>query len=126
MLTSTAWLIVDGVQELGSLRLFPERQGVDALVAGGEKWLLSPDTGAGLIYTSDEFLEEAKPITGLLNNEPPTGSWSAWWGLPEKNPWGELKPAKDGRKLDFRGGPPYMTMVAFRASLKLINEIGIE
>jgi len=120
------WLIVDGVQELGSLRLFPRDAGVDALVAGGEKWLLSPNTGSGIVYASNEFLEEAKPITGLLNHEPPTGSWAEWWGLPEKNPWGELKPAKGIRKLDFGGGPPYMTMAAFRASLKLINEIGID
>ncbi|QDA30754.1 aminotransferase class V-fold PLP-dependent enzyme [Thermococcus indicus] len=121
-----AWLIVDAVQHLGAMRLFPEKEGVDALSAGGEKWLLSPDTGAGLIYVSDELLEGAKPITGLLNNEPPTGEWSNWWGLPEKNPWGELEPARGVKKLDFGGGPPYLMASAFLASLKLINEIGIE
>ncbi|ASA76923.1 aminotransferase class V-fold PLP-dependent enzyme [Thermococcus sp. 5-4] len=121
-----AWLIVDAVQHLGALRLFPEKEGVDALSAGGEKWLISPDTGAGLIYVSDELLEKVKPITGLLNNEPPTGEWGSWWGLPEKDPWGELKPARGVKKLDFGGGPPYLIAAAFRASLRLINEIGIE
>ncbi|NJE30532.1 aminotransferase class V-fold PLP-dependent enzyme [Thermococcus sp. 18S1] len=121
-----AWLIVDAVQHLGAMRLFPEKEGVDALSAGGEKWLLSPDTGAGLIYVSDELLEEAKPITGLLNNEPPTGEWGPWWGLPEKDPWGELKPARGVKKLDFGGGPPYLVAAAFTASLRLVNEIGIE
>jgi len=121
-----AWLIVDAVQHLGALRLFPEKEDVDALSAGGEKWLLSPDTGAGLIYVSDELLEEARPIRGLLNNEPPTGEWGNWWGLPEKDPWGELKPARGIKKLDFGGGPPYLVAAAFRASLRLINEIGIE
>jgi len=121
-----AWLIVDAVQHLGSLRLFPEKEGVDALSAGGEKWLLSPDTGGGLIYASDEFIEEARPITGLLNNEPPTGDWGSWWGLPEKDPWGELRPAKGIRKLDFGGGPPYLIASALLASLRLINEAGIE
>ncbi|KUH34611.1 aminotransferase [Thermococcus celericrescens] len=121
-----AWLIVDAVQHLGVLRLFPEKEGVDALSAGGEKWLLSPDTGAGLIYVSDELLDEMKPITGLLNNEPPTGEWGSWWGLPEKDPWGELKPAEGVKKLDFGGGAPYLIAAAFKASLKLINEIGIE
>ncbi|NJE61624.1 aminotransferase class V-fold PLP-dependent enzyme [Thermococcus sp. 21S7] len=121
-----AWLIVDAVQHLGAMQLFPEREGVDALSAGSEKWLISPDTGAGLIYVSDELLGEAKPITGLLNNEPPTGEWGLWWGLPEKDPWGELKPAGGIKKLDFGGGPPYLIAAAFRASLRLINEIGIE
>ncbi|WP_148882790.1 aminotransferase class V-fold PLP-dependent enzyme [Thermococcus aciditolerans] len=121
-----AWLIVDAVQHLGVLRLFPEKEGVDALSAGSEKWLVSPDTGAGLIYVSDELLDEVKPITGLLNNEPPTGEWGSWWGLPEKDPWGELKPAEGVKKLDFGGGPPYLIAAAFKASLKLINEIGIE
>ncbi|ASJ08571.1 aminotransferase [Thermococcus siculi] len=121
-----AYLIVDAVQHLGSLRLYPEKEGVDALAAGGEKWLLNPDTGAGIIYVSDELLEEMMPLTGLLNNEPPTGEWGTWWGLPEKDPWGELKPVKGVKKLDFGGGPPYLVAAAFRASLKLINEIGIE
>ena len=121
-----AWLIIDAVQHLGSLRLYPEREGVDALAAGGEKWLLSPDTGAGLIYASDEFLEKAKPITGLLNMEPPTGDWSSWWGLPEKDPWKYLELSKGARKLDFGGGPPYLIAAAFGASLELINEAGIE
>ncbi|EEB74058.1 aminotransferase class V-fold PLP-dependent enzyme [Thermococcus sp. AM4] len=121
-----AWLIVDAVQHLGSLRLFPEKEGVDALSAGSEKWLISPDTGAGLIYASDELLEEAKPIAGLLNNEPPTGDWGSWWGLPEKDPWGELRPAKGIRKLDFGGGPPYLIASALLASLRLINGLGID
>jgi len=121
-----ALLIVDAVQHLGSLRLFPEREGIDALSAGGEKWLLSPDTGAGLIYVSDELLEETEPIAGLLNSEPPTGEWGSWWGLPEKDPWGELKPARGAKRLDFGGGPPYLVAGAFLASLRLINEIGIE
>ncbi|NJE54732.1 aminotransferase class V-fold PLP-dependent enzyme [Thermococcus sp. 21S9] len=121
-----AWLIVDAVQHLGSLRLFPEKEGVDALSAGSEKWLISPDTGAGLIYASDELIEEAKPISGLLNNEPPTGDWGSWWGLPEKDPWGELRPAKGIRKLDFGGGPPYLIASALLASLRLINGLGIE
>ncbi|AHL23655.1 aminotransferase class V-fold PLP-dependent enzyme [Thermococcus nautili] len=121
-----AWLIVDAVQHLGSLRLFPEKEGVDALSAGSEKWLISPDTGAGLIYASDELLEEAKPIAGLLNNEPPTGDWGSWWGLPEKDPWSGLRPAKGIRKLDFGGGPPYLIASALLASLRLINGLGIE
>ncbi|MDV3103044.1 aminotransferase class V-fold PLP-dependent enzyme [Thermococcus waiotapuensis] len=121
-----AWLIVDAVQHLGSLRLYPEKEGVDALAAGGEKWLLSPDTGAGLIYASDEFLEGAKPITGLLNMEPPTENWGSWWGLPDKDPWGRLKVSEGVKKLDFGGGPPYIIAAAFRASLELINEVGIE
>ncbi|WP_048149589.1 aminotransferase class V-fold PLP-dependent enzyme [Palaeococcus ferrophilus] len=121
-----AYLIVDAVQHLGSLRLYPEKEGVDALAAGGEKWLLSPDTGAGVIYVFDELLEEMKPLTGLLNNEPPTGEWGTWWRLPEKDPWGVLKPVNGAKKLDFGGGPPYLVAAAFRASLRLINEIGIE
>ncbi|MDK2914916.1 MAG: hypothetical protein PWQ79_1831 [Thermococcaceae archaeon] len=120
-----AYLIVDAVQHLGSLRLYPEKEGVDALVAGGEKWLLSPDTGAGLVYVSSEMLEELEPITGLLNLEPPLGEWGPWWGLPEKDPWADFKLASGVRRLDFGGGPPYLVAAAFRASLELINEVGI-
>lgn len=121
-----AWLIVDAVQHLGSLTLFPKREGVDALVAGGEKWLLNPAVGSGLMYLSDEILEELSPLLGLLNMEAPTGEWGLWWSIPEKNPWEDFVLRKDAKKMDFGGGPPYLLAVTLGASLDLINRLQIE
>ncbi|ALV62837.1 Cysteine desulfurase [Thermococcus sp. 2319x1] len=121
-----AWLIVDAVQHAGSLGLYPEREGVDAFVAGGEKWLLNPSVGSGIMYISNELIEEASPVAGLLNMKPPMGEWSSWWGMPEKNPWGEFELRNDARKLDFGGGPPYLMATALWGALELINALNIE
>lgn len=121
-----AWFIVDAVQHAGGLVLYPERDGVDAFVAGGEKWLLNPSIGSGIMYLSDELIEEASPLTGLLNMKPPVGEWSLWWGMPEKNPWGEFELKNDARKLDFGGGPPYLMATTLWGALELINDIGIK
>jgi len=121
-----AWLIVDAVQHAGSLKLYPEKDGVDAFVAGGEKWLLNPSVGSGIMYISDELIEEASPIAGLLNMKPPVGEWSSWWGMPEKDPWGEFELRNDAGKLDFGGGLPYLLATTLWGALEVINEVGIE
>ncbi|CAB50330.1 aminotransferase class V-fold PLP-dependent enzyme [Pyrococcus abyssi] len=119
-----AWVIVDAVQSLGALQVYPEKLGVDVLVAGGEKWLLNPNMGSGIMYLSDRFLEEAKPIIGLLNTEPPV-PWSDWWGDKDKDLWDILPVRGDARKLD-PGTPAYLSAVALKPSLELINDVGIK
>ncbi|AEC52150.1 capreomycin acetyltransferase or nifs-like protein [Pyrococcus sp. NA2] len=119
-----AWVIVDAVQSLGALKVYPEKMEIDVLVAGGEKWLLNPNMGSGIMYVSDRYIEESKPIIGLLNTQPPV-PWSEWWGDKDKDLWNILPIRNDARKLD-PGTPPYLSVVALRASLELINKIGID
>ncbi len=45
------FLIIDAAQSLGSLPLFPEAMGIDAIAASGWKWLMGP-IGSGILYTS--------------------------------------------------------------------------
>ncbi|AFK22604.1 aminotransferase class V-fold PLP-dependent enzyme [Pyrococcus sp. ST04] len=119
-----AWVIVDAVQSLGALQVYPEKLEVDVLVAGGEKWLMNPNIGSGIMYVSDRFIEESFPVLGLLNTEPPI-PWSDWWGDKDKDLWNILPVRKDARKLD-AGTPNYLSAVALWASLELINSVGIE
>ncbi|AFN03862.1 aminotransferase class V-fold PLP-dependent enzyme [Pyrococcus furiosus DSM 3638] len=119
-----AWVIVDAVQSLGALEVYPEKMEVDALVAGGEKWLLNPNTGSGVMWISEELIEVSEPILGLLNTQPEV-PWSEWWGDERKDVWDILPVRKDARKLD-PGTPPYVSIVALDASLELINSVGIE
>ena len=46
-----AYLIVDAAQSMGSLPIFPEKWGIDAVASSGWKWLLGP-LGSALLYTS--------------------------------------------------------------------------
>ena len=99
---------------------------IDVLAAGGEKWLLNPSLGSGLLYVSREVLEIMEPYLGLLNMKPPLGAWSPWWADPKKDPWENLEPRADARVLDFGGGPPYILAGALLGALKILNNIGMK
>src|SRR5262249_38308958 len=51
---------VDAIQALGALAIDVERCGIDALAAGGHKWLCAPE-GCGLLYVARGWLERLRP-----------------------------------------------------------------
>ncbi len=120
-------IIIDAVQHLGASRMFPKDYGADVVVAGGEKWLLNPYIGSGVMYVSKEFSEEhSPPLLGLLNMNPPGGSWHSWWSDPNKDPFGEFSPAPGAKKFDPGGGLPIILACCIGEAISLINSIGIE
>jgi selenocysteine lyase/cysteine desulfurase len=53
--------VVDGIQAVGGVRIDVERCAIDALAAGGHKWLLAPE-GCGLLYVSDRVIDRLHPV----------------------------------------------------------------
>ena len=118
-------LIIDAVQHVGAVDLDVKKYEIDVLAAGGEKWLLNPSVGSGILYISSELLDKVEPYLGLLNMKPPPGTWTPWWSDPNKDPWEDLTPRDDARVLDFGGGPPYLLASTLLGALDLINNIGM-
>lgn len=56
-----AYLVVDGIQSVGGLKIDVKKEGVDFLVAGTYKWLLGPG-GAAFLYIRREIAEELSPV----------------------------------------------------------------
>jgi len=54
-------LVLDVAQSLGCLPVYPDEQGIAAVVSSGWKWLLGP-IGTGLMYTSKNFREKLEPV----------------------------------------------------------------
>ncbi|MBF0347943.1 MAG: aminotransferase class V-fold PLP-dependent enzyme [Magnetococcales bacterium] len=52
--------VVDAVQSLGAMPLDVNTMGIDALAAGGHKWMLAPE-GCGLFYLSPKGLATIEP-----------------------------------------------------------------
>ncbi|HIJ84166.1 MAG: putative cysteine desulfurase [Magnetococcales bacterium] len=52
--------VVDAVQSLGARPLDVHAMGIDALAAGGHKWMLAPE-GCGLFYLSEKGLASVEP-----------------------------------------------------------------
>lgn len=58
------YLIVDGIQAVGSINVDIKKEGIDILACGGSKWLNGPQ-GTGFLYISDEtFINLNKTHTG--------------------------------------------------------------
>ncbi|MBI4540876.1 MAG: aminotransferase class V-fold PLP-dependent enzyme [Gemmatimonadetes bacterium] len=55
------YFFLDAVQSVGALSTDVRALGVHALATSGHKWLLGP-YGAGFLYASPEFMQEAEPV----------------------------------------------------------------
>ena len=104
---------IDAYQSAGSIAIDVREQGVDILASGAQKYLLGIP-GIAFLYVRPELAKRLTPtVTG-------------WFG--RVNPF-EFNPAK----LDFAAGaarfntgtPPMMCASVARASMSLLNEIGI-
>jgi selenocysteine lyase/cysteine desulfurase len=107
--------VIDGIQGAGALKLDLDTSGIDFFVAGGHKWLLSPQ-GSGFIYVSGHVWEKIKRKSfGWLGYN--------WRDFTDFNIEPELR---EGAAVMEYGTRSYMAALGLKESLCLINEIGIE
>jgi cysteine desulfurase/selenocysteine lyase len=120
------WLVVDAIQEIGAMRVDVRERHADFLVAGGHKWLNAP-FGCGLMVVSDRVLAELRPpAQGYLSVEEPAGGWGQYFRTPSISPYHRHRHVRDGRAYEIAGTANYPGAVGLGASLRLINELGIE
>lgn len=109
--------VVDGMQGLGVLDVDLPATGVDAMAAGGAKWLLSP-CGSALLYVASDFRPELKmPFAG-------------WYQMIEWEGFDfghfldyDVHDPGDGRAFEF-GTYPFGLLFGTLESLRLLNEVG--
>ena len=109
-----AWFCVDAIQGLGAFPLDAEALGIDALYAGGAKWLLALP-GVSFLYVAPRLFERLVP------------RWRGWRDVADI--WNFLdydQPlATDGSR--FEGGTPnFHGAVALSSSMDVIEEGGTE
>lgn len=118
------WLVVDAVQQLGAFPIDVSKTPVDAVVAGGHKWLNSP-FGAGVLYVRRERLAElAVPLGGYLSLTPPDGGWGTYFQTPSITPFRDYRLVEEARALETGGTANYPGAVALAASMGLVLELG--
>ena len=109
-----ALFVLDAIQGLGVFPMDVSKTPIDALAAGGQKWLLGPE-GAGIAYIRREHLDRLRPF-GL-------GSHSVVHESDYTRIELNLKPAA----ARYEGGAQNMCgMIALGASLRLLLELGAE
>jgi selenocysteine lyase/cysteine desulfurase len=109
-----ALLVVDAIQGLGALPLDVEACGVDALAAGGHKWLCGPE-GSGVLYVRRQARERIAP------------SRPSWLSVrhPGRLLDYDLAPAPSARR--YQDGTANTCGIAgLKAALELILAVGVE
>jgi len=111
------FLVVDGIQGIGSVDLDVKKCRIDLLSCGGQKWLLS-SLGTGFFYLSSQAKRKVKP------------SFFGWMGVDWNLDFTDLlkfnlKPFSAARKFEI-GTYPYSLLWTMHSSLKLLLEIGVK
>jgi cysteine desulfurase / selenocysteine lyase len=109
-----ALLFLDAIQGLGVFPLDVNEMDIDFMAADGHKWMLGPE-GAGIAYIRHERLNDLRPI-----------------GVG----WHSVMPGQDYTHIELNlrptaaryegGSQNNVGMIAFGASLRLLNELGID
>ena len=110
-----ALVSLDAIQACGAIEVFPQEMDVDFVSAGGPKFLMAP-LGIGLCYISDRVIESMEPpLQGTGNYDFSDHDWMSREKLYHK-----------GAKRFQNGTVPFYCVAGLKASLDLINSIGIK
>jgi len=111
------FLVVDGIQGIGSVDFDVKKCKIDLLSCGGQKWLLS-SLGTGFLYLSSQ----AKRKVNL--------SFFGWMGVDWELDFADLlkfdlEPFPSARRFEI-GTYPYSLLWSMHSSLQLLSQIGIK
>ncbi|MHA1616617.1 MAG: aminotransferase class V-fold PLP-dependent enzyme [Candidatus Njordarchaeales archaeon] len=111
--THGAYLVVDGIQGVGALKIDVRETDVDVIVCGAQKWLMGLP-GTGLMYIKKSVLDELEV------------SFGGWLGdeKPFEFAYREYSPVRSARRFEL-GTPNFVGYYVLKSSLELILSIGI-
>lgn len=121
---SSAFLIVDGIQEIGARPVDFQKLGADAYCAGGHKWLRSP-FGLGFMCLAPRLLDALDPTyQGYLALAEPEIGWGAYMELENRTPF-DLPPDRaDAGRLETGGYPNWLGAIALDAAVEDWQSLG--
>jgi cysteine desulfurase/selenocysteine lyase len=107
------YLVVDGIQGVGALRLDVRKCGVSAMSAAGHKWLLSPQ-GTGVFYCSGKVMKKIDhPMPGWMSVK----GWTDYYNF-------KYELMKDSRRYE-SAQRNLLGLCGLWQSLQIIDELGI-
>ena len=107
------YLVVDGIQGVGALKLDVKKCLIDGLSCGGHKWLMAPQ-GTGLFYCSSKVLDElSHPMPGWLS----VVGWDDYYRF-------DYKLFPDSRRYE-SAQKNFLGITGLLEALKIINGLGI-
>jgi len=105
------YLVVDGIQAAGAVRVDVKRDEVDFYACGSYKWLLGP-SGAGFLYAREDVLGDLSPRE---------------WGYRAVKEHSLDEPTlKDSAQMLEFGEPSYLSFVGTWAGIEMILNLGVD
>lgn len=118
------WLVVDAIQQLGTIPLDVQQTPVDILTCGGHKWLNAP-FGCGFLYLRGDLPAQLRPsLAGYLSVQDPPGGWGEYFQAPTTAPVQDYSFVAAARRFENGGTGNYPGAVGLAASLNLIHSLG--
>jgi len=119
------YLIVDGIQEAGALKVNLSELNVDVYCAGGVKWLCNP-FGMGFLYVNKRIMEELEPdFFGYFNSLEPEGGWDNYLGSPRRTPFDEIQLTSTTQKFETGGTGNCVGALGLYSATKKMLDAGI-
>lgn len=120
-----AYIIVDGIQEMGALSVDLNSLDVDAYCAGGHKWLRNP-FGAGLLYINKDLVDRLEPdFYSYYNAQSPPGGWGNYLESPQRTPYDHFEMKKDASKFETGATVNYVGAFGLVKSFEIIESYGL-
>jgi len=121
-----ALLVVDAAQHAGAVGLDVRETDVDVVTAGGHKWLNAPYS-AGFLYVRRSLLDRFRaPFDGYMNTLEPEVGWEDYFATPTITPIRDWAFTETAKKFEVGGTSNYPGAVELGASLKYLNDLGID
>lgn len=121
-----AYLIVDGIQEVGALDPHIKANDVDVYCAGGHKWLRNP-LGTGLLYINPKIVDTIEPdFYGYFNALPPEGGWGPYLESPQRTPYDNMEYVHGAAKFEVGATVNYLGAFGLVKSLECLESEGIK
>lgn len=108
-----AVVVLDAFQAIGIVPIDVRELGVDALVAGTQKWLCSPTSGVAFLFVKRALAESLEP------------AFPGWFGHAEMFDYGRgFVPAPGARRFE-QGAPAVEAIYAARAGVQFAIDVGV-
>lgn len=122
------YYIVDGIQEVGALKVDVRKTGADFYCAGGKKWLGNP-FGMGFLYIRQEHVKELKPAYySYFDIQVPRAyrDYLTYLEDPRRHPFDHYNIKEDASVFEVGGYGNYIGALGLNKAIDVLQERGIE
>jgi len=122
------YIAIDGVQEVGAMRVDVRETNVDFYCAGAKKWIGNP-FGMGFLYIRRDLVQQLDPMYyGYFSMKFPDKfkDYVSYLEDPARNPFDDCGIINDATKFEIMGFSNYLGALGLREAMRVQMDVGQE